>query len=117
MVGGGLVNIPSFLLQHQITLEPYLGQSANGPTYGPPIPVRALVDEQTREIRDPHGDKVVSGATVYCRLDGVPVPGSVVIPVLSRVTLADGRQTRVIQTYRHDGGNLGTPNHLEINLQ
>lgn len=98
------------LLRHLVTVEPYLGQSANGPKFGPPVTVRAFVDEQTREVRSSTGQQVVSGATVYCQLGPT-------MPPLSRVTLADGRQTRVINAHRHDGAGLPTPDHLEINLE
>lgn len=98
------------LLRYQVLVEPYLGQSANGPRFGPPVTVRAFVDSQVREVRSPTGQQVVSGATVYCRLGPA-------VPPLSRLTLPDGRQTRVIAALQRDGGGLPTPDHLEIQLE
>jgi hypothetical protein len=110
-VDGALVSaLPAFLLRHRITVEPYLGASANGPKYGPPVAgVRCLLDEQTRLVRSPTGDQVVSSSTVYA-------PLGTACPAKSRITLPDGRQTTVIAALRRDGGGLATPDHLEIQL-
>lgn len=100
---------PRRLLRHSLTVEPYLGGSAYGPRYGPPAAVRCLLDEQTREVRSPTGEQVVSSSTAYC-------PLATDAPPQSRVTLPGGRQTRVIAALRRDGGGLPTPDHLEIQL-
>ncbi|MEV6105701.1 hypothetical protein AB0M28_13435 [Streptomyces sp. NPDC051940] len=99
----------SFLFGHTVTVEPYEGQSGTGPVYGGPVAVRCFLDEKTREVRDRHGEVVVSSSTAYCRLDTVA-------PAESRVTLPDGRATRVIAALRRDGGGLPTPDHLELQL-
>ena len=102
--------IPKGMLQHRITIEPYLGESANGPRYGPPVAnVRAFVDEQTKRVAGPNGTQVTSSSQVYCLL-------STVAPPLSRVTLADGTVTAVINALRRDGGSFNTPDHLELQL-
>jgi hypothetical protein len=99
------------MLQHQITVEPYLGDSAYGPTYGPAVlAVPAFVDEQTKRIAGPNGTQVTSSSQAYCALDTTA-------PALSRITLADGTVTVVINSLRRDGGNFGAPNHLELQLQ
>lgn len=103
--------IPRRFLQHSITIEPYLGTSGTGPVYGPAVTeVRCLLDEQTRLVRTPAGDQVTSTSTAYC------LPGTTA-PPLSRVTLPDGRTTKVIQAKRRDGGRLGTPDHVELQLE
>lgn len=101
--------IPGWLLRHQATIEPYQGEGANGPSFGPAATVPAFVDEQTRMVRASDATQTVSSATVYCRLD-------VVVPEQSRVTLPSGRQTTVLVALRRDGGGLATPDHLELQL-
>jgi hypothetical protein len=101
--------LPAWLMVHQITVEPYTGNSAYGPLYGPAVAVRCFLDQQTRMVRNPAGDDVTSTSTAYC-------PLATVAPAKSRVTLPDGRQTTVIAALRRDGGTLPTPNHLELQL-
>ncbi|WP_318202963.1 hypothetical protein [Streptomyces sp. SCL15-4] len=102
--------IPRVLLRHQITIEPYLGDTSKGPKYGPATTVRCFLDEQTRSVRSPGGEDVTSTSTAYAD------PGTAA-PTLSRVTLPGGRVTRVIQTKQRDGGGLPTPDHVEIQLE
>ncbi len=102
--------IPSFLLRHQVTVEPYLGDSGYGPQYDTPVTVRCFLEEKNRLVRAPDGREVTSSSTVYCRPDAVDAPPE------SRVTLPDGRTTHVIDQARHDGGGLPTPDHLEVSL-
>lgn len=105
------MSLPGFLLRHEVTVEPYEGDSAYGPQYGALVAVRCFLEEKTRLVRAPGGDEVTSSATVRCRLDAVTAPPK------SRVTLPDGRRTTVINFARHDGGGLATPDHLELQLQ
>ncbi|MFC7909067.1 hypothetical protein [Streptomyces nigra] len=102
--------IPRRYLVHEITVEPYGGESSTGPLYGPAVTVRCFLDEQTRAVRSPGGEQVTSTSTAYADLDTDA-------PALSRVTLPGGRTTTVIQAKRRDGKQLGTPNHLEIQLE
>jgi hypothetical protein len=101
------MNIPVWLLQHSVTVEPYLGHTAYGPQYGPPVIVRCFLDQQTRTIRAADGTQTTSSSTAYARLDTVA-------PALSRVTLPDGRVTSVLAALRRDGGKLPTPSHMEL---
>ncbi|MGW6455029.1 hypothetical protein ACWF94_03740 [Streptomyces sp. NPDC055078] len=101
--------IPGWLLRHTVTVEPYLGDSAYGPRYGPPVSVRCFLDEQTRTVRNREGQEVTSSSTLYARLNEV-------CPAESRVTLPSGRPTTVIAALRRDGGGLATPDHLEVQL-
>lgn len=104
-----MVSIPGWLLRHRVVVEPYAGPSAYGPKYGPGVTVRGFLDQKTREVRDSAGEVVVSSSTVYC-------PLATVAPPQSRVTLPDGRTTRVIAALRRDGAGLATPDHLELQL-
>ncbi|MFJ3097351.1 hypothetical protein [Streptomyces hydrogenans] len=104
------MTIPAWTLIHRVQVEPYLGVGPSGPAYGPAVEVRCLLEEKTRLVRGPSGDEVVSTSTFYA------MPGTVA-PAKSRVTLPSGRRTVVIASYNRDGGNLGTPNHVEVQLQ
>jgi hypothetical protein len=104
------VLIPRFLMRHEVTIEPYLGDTSKGPKYGPPKTVRCFIDEETRGVRSPAGEDVTSSTTVFAD------PGTQA-PQFSRVTLPDGRVTKVIQTANRDGGGLPTPDHVEIQLE
>ncbi|MGW6455509.1 hypothetical protein ACWF94_06195 [Streptomyces sp. NPDC055078] len=95
---------------HEITIEPYAGESGTGSVYGPPGAVRCLLDEQTRMVRSPSGDLVTSTATAYC---GV----GTVAPSLSQATLPNGRRTTVIAAKDRSAKGLGTPDHVEIQMQ
>lgn len=103
--------IPRFLMRHEITIEPYLGDTSKGPQYGAPTVVVCFLDEQTRGVRSPAGEQVTSTSTAYAD------PGTQA-PPFSRVTLpGGGRVTKVIQTKNRDGGGLPTPDHVEIQLE
>lgn len=102
--------VPVGLLVHRITVEPFLGDTAYGPSYGPPVTgIRAFVDQQTRRVTDPSGTEVVSGSTALC-------PLATVAPAQSRVTLADGSVTRVINAKPRSAPGLPVPQHLELQL-
>lgn len=102
--------MPGYLMPHTVTVAPYMGDGAYGPTYGAPTVVRCLLDEQTRLVRDKDGRQVSSTSTIYCLLATDAPPGS-------KATLPDGRQTFVIAALRRSGPGLGTPDHLEVQLQ
>lgn len=104
-----LTTLPSFMLAHRVTVEAYAGESAYGPRYGAPATVACFLDEQTRVVRAPDGQDVTSTSTLYAR------PG-LVCPPESRVTLPDGRVTRVIARLDRSGGGMPTPDHVEVQL-
>ncbi|MGW4648043.1 hypothetical protein [Kitasatospora sp. NPDC004289] len=101
--------VPGWLLRHQITIEPYLGDAAYGPVYGPPVTVRCLLEEKTREVRSSTGEQVISSSTAYC-------PPGTTGPPSSRVTLPDGRLTSVIAKLDRSAPGLPTPDHVELQL-
>lgn len=102
--------LPRRAMRRRITVEPYLGDGAVGPLYGPQVTVRCFLDEQTRMVRGRDGRQVTSTGTAYCALETV-------CPAESRITLADGRRPIIINVLRRDGGGLPTPDHLEIQMQ
>lgn len=100
--------IPAFLLQHQVTIEPFLGTTGYGEDeYGPPVTVACFVDAKRRLVRNAEGSEVVSETTIYG-------PLGTVAHARSRVTLPDGRTPIVINALDRDGGGLPVPSHLEI---
>ncbi|MFD4371498.1 hypothetical protein ACFWPY_07890 [Streptomyces sp. NPDC058527] len=100
--------VPRWLLRHRISIEPYIGDSAYGPRYGPPVTgVRALVAEQVRTVRDREGRETVSTAQV------ITAPGTV-CPAESRITLPTGRITRVLSAAPHTAPGLPVPESLEV---
>jgi hypothetical protein len=104
--------MPEFM-QHQVTFEPHLGTAGDGSElYGTAVTLTGWLDGKRRTIRTPMtptntGDEVTSEATFYT--DRGPT-----IPNESRVTLPDGRTSRVIAVADRDGGTLPLPSHLEI---
>lgn len=105
-----MTGVPGYLMRHTVSIEPYSGDGAYGPTYEEPTPVKCLLDEQTRMVRDKDGRQVSSTSTAYCPLSTTAPPGS-------KATLPDGRVTFVIAALRRDSGGPVTPNHLEVQLQ
>jgi hypothetical protein len=105
------VKMPAFLLQHEVSVEPYLGSSAYGPRYGPMVTVPCLLEQQTRVVVGADGSDVTSSSTFRAPLDAPACPPE------SRVTLPDGDTTTVIACLRHDGRNLPTPQCWEVQLR
>lgn len=102
--------IPGWLLRHRVTVEPYEGDSAYGPVYGPTVVVRALVRPGVRMVRAPDGSEVVSSVACFARRGLTCPPGS-------RLTLPDGRVTTVITVLDQDGAGLPTPDHVEVQAE
>lgn len=110
---GALSEMMPESLQHTLTFEPYLGQAGSGDAaYGAAFTLVGFCDAKVRKIRVMQtptgtGDEVLSEATFYT--DRGPT-----VPTDSRVTLPDGRQSRVLAVLDRDGGSLPVPSHLEI---
>ncbi|GHA19411.1 hypothetical protein ACFOOM_10180 [Streptomyces echinoruber] len=101
------MRVPGYLLRHRVTVEPYDGDSAYGPTYRPPVEVRALVAEGTRLTRNREGVEVASTAQV------ITAPG-LDCPPESRITLPSGRVTKAISTAQHTAPGLPVPACTEV---
>nr|WTB07397.1 hypothetical protein OG546_26170 [Streptomyces antimycoticus] len=105
------MNVPRWLLRHRIKVEPYLGDSAYGPRYGPPVEdVPALVALALRTVRDREGRAVTSTATVYAGPD-------LDCPPESRITLPDGRITKAIAVAQHTAPGLPVPESVEVSCE
>ena len=105
------MKVPGWLLRHRITVEPYRGDSAYGPTYGPAVEdVPALVALTVRTVRDREGREVTSTATVIAGPD-------LECPPESRITLPDGRTTRAITVAKHTAPGLPVPESVEVSCE
>ncbi|MFD4659339.1 hypothetical protein ACFWP2_27340 [Kitasatospora sp. NPDC058444] len=105
-----VTRVPRWLLRHRIVIEPYVGESAYGPVYGPPHDVPALVSEAARLVRAPDGRQVVSSAQVVLDLDTD-------VPAGSRITLPTGRATVPITVSTVDAPGLPVPAHKEVTCE
>jgi hypothetical protein len=102
------MDLPEFLLQHTVTVEPWLGKNGYGADiWGPGVAIACFVEDKRRLVRAKDGSEVVSETTVYANRGPQ-------IPARSRVTLPSGRKPLVIVVSDHDGGTLPVPSHLEI---
>lgn len=85
-------------LTEQVGVEHYIGASMNGPQFGPFIVVPAvgetklMIEDVRRLVRDSLGNQVVSESTIY-----VPRESAGRLSLHSRVTMPDGRVSRVIR--------------------
>lgn len=105
--------LPRFMLRNTVTVEPYLGNSANGPLYGPGVAVACYLEDGRQITRRKDGTEATSVARFFARPESLPDgldPGS-------RVTLPDGRHTAVIQAQHYGGAGLPTPDHYEVSLE
>ncbi|WP_345174747.1 hypothetical protein [Streptomyces lavendulae] len=95
-------------MPHRIIIEPYEGDSAYGPTYGPPAAnVPALVSETVRTARGPDGRDVTSTAQVITGPE-------VTCPPESRITLPSGRITTALHISPHTAPGLPLPESTEV---
>ncbi|MFB6618225.1 hypothetical protein ACIGFK_07520 [Streptomyces sp. NPDC085524] len=105
------MNAPGWLMRHRITVEPYRGETAYGPSYGPPLgDVPALVSEAVRTVRDREGREVTSTAQIIC------APG-LDCPPESRITLPGGRTARALAVARHTAPGLPVPQSTEVSVE
>lgn len=101
------MRVPSSLLRSSITVEPYLGAGAYGPSYGTAVTLRARVEGRRRAVRRPDGTDVIASATATIRPEGPDVP------VESRVVHA-GRTYEVLDVVLGEG--LTRPTYRELIL-
>lgn len=106
-----MTRVPRWLLRHRVVIEPYEGDGAYGPTYGPPVEVSALVSEVIRLIRSQAEAR--SGRTITSTAQLITAP-DVVCPAESRITLPDGRITRALTVAHHTAPGLPVPQSVEV---
>lgn len=71
------MRLPKSWTPHTVLVEPFLGQGANGPLYGPQETIKDVyIHDQAEIVRDNTGVEIVSSASVRFNLDDLPVNGS-----------------------------------------
>lgn len=95
------------MLPHTVTIEIYLGDTAYGPSYAPPVTARANVEDEEKTVRNGQGEEVVSGTRVWL----FPTQDC---PPESRITTPSGRVQSVITSSLFEFP--GTPSHREVRL-
>lgn len=124
------MDLPEYLYQHTLVVEPFLGNSSHGPEYGGESTYPCLVDDTTTLQLDAEGKQVVSSSRVFLPLgSNVPLESRVRtlfvkqdsyidLPEPEKITLKEtSRESLVLDRKRRDGGDLPTPNHLELILR
>lgn len=98
-----------------ITGEAYAGSGAYGDEYDAAAEVTPCVVQAKRQrvraqTQDAAGEEVISETTVWC-------PPGTVLPPGSRITLPDGRVTRVIVASPLNANGWDLPEHVELALE
>lgn len=102
------MRVPTWLLPHRITIERYRGEGPVGSVYWPPgDPVRALVSEKVRTVRDRTGREVTSTAQIIADPD-------LDCPAQSLITLPSGRKTTALHVAAHTAPGLPLPQSTEV---
>lgn len=90
-------------------VEPYLGDNAKGPTYGPSVAMTCYIEQANNIIRDTEGRELVSTSKLW-------FPAGSSIPNQSRITVG-GLRSYALQVNVFSGGGLPTPDHVEVLLR
>lgn len=96
---------PKILLQHTLTVEPYLAWNS----YGPATTVRGLYEEKTSRRASQAGITYRVTRTFWC-------PDDVTAPDGSRVTLPSGARGFVVAAVLKGGTTMPLPDHLELSI-
>ncbi|WP_177167334.1 hypothetical protein [Salinibacillus kushneri] len=68
------MKIPPFLLPHKATVEPYLGDGAYGPQYGPGVDYKCRIEYNRQLVRDTEGREVTSNTQGTFEYKGEKIP-------------------------------------------
>lgn len=98
--------IPAQLKVHTISVEPFTGRNAYGPTFGAPVDVACYVEGAIELVRSSDGNEATSSTKVFCDPD-------VAIPEHSRVTF-NGVISTVMAVQTFTTGGLTDLDHLEV---
>jgi hypothetical protein len=101
------MQIPAFLLNHTVLVEPLMGQYSQGAMYGEAVSYPdCYVEEKITLVRDKTGQEVVSSGWAI-------MPLTADVPVDSRVTV-NNRPTTILALAIFDGNGLPTPDHKQV---
>jgi predicted alternative tryptophan synthase beta-subunit len=95
---------------HTASVETFTGAGAYGDTYAAAVPVKGFLDDGVVLVRTGTSEQLEQKSIFYAALSDAALfaPGS-------RVTV-NGRASWVSTTRRRDGGSLGLPSHIEVDL-
>ena len=95
---------------HTATVETFTGAGPTGDTYAAPVVVKGFLDDGVVLVQSSVGEQLVQKAIFFAALSdaGKFVPES-------KVTI-NGAETQVSTVRRRDGGSLGLPDHIEVDL-
>jgi hypothetical protein len=100
----------ALLFIHTASVETFLGTGAYGDTYAAPVTVQGFLDDGVVLVRTGTSEQLEQKSIFYAALSDA----AVFVPD-SRVTV-NGRVAWVASVRRRDGGTLGLPDHVEVDL-
>ena len=95
---------------HTATVETFTGTGAGGYTYAAPRDVKGFLDDGIIRVQSSAGEQLEQKSIFYAALSDAAV-----FVDESRVTV-NGRACQVTGVRRRDGGSLGLPDHVEVDL-
>jgi len=95
---------------HTATVETFAGTGSYGDTYAAPVDVKGFLDDGVVLVRTGTSEQLEQKSIFYAAL----VDADKFVPD-SRVTV-NGRVALVSTMRRRDGGSLGLPDHIEVDL-
>lgn len=105
------MSLQALLSGDTVTVTPYLGEGAYGPSYGDPVTVDCRVEADRKLVRSSSGDEVVSEATIYVLPTVNDLSAVDLFAVESSIT-HQGRQARVIACHSRRG--MAGPVYVEV---
>ena len=95
---------------HTATVETFTGAGPTGDTYAAPVAVKGFLDDGIIRVQSSAGEQLEQKSIFYAALtDAAKFVDE------SRVTV-NGRACQVTGVRRRDGGSLGLPDHVEVDL-
>jgi len=105
-----VVSAISAFFIHTATVETFTGTGAGGDTYAAPRDVKGFLDDGIIRVQSSAGEQLEQKSIFYAALtDAANFVDE------SRVTV-NGRACQVTGVRRRDGGSLGLPDHVEVDL-
>jgi len=102
-------SISAFFI-HTATVETFTGAGPTGDTYAAPVDVKGFLDDGVVLVQSGAGEQLVQKSIFYAAL----ADADKFVPE-SRIAV-NGRDAQVSAVRRRDGGTLGLPDHIEVDL-
>ena len=100
----------SVFFVHSATVETFAGTGSYGDTYAAPVVVKGFLDDGVVLVRTGTSEQLEQKSIFYAAL----ADADKFVPQ-SRITV-NGRIAWVSAVRRRDGGSLGLPDHIEVDL-